>query len=74
MVGRKEEDIDNSILIADRGYWVYGFKRQNEIVCETKGERRKKFLMSELNRYIYSKRWEIEWFIERMKMKMIMTR
>jgi hypothetical protein len=72
------EDIDNSILIADRGYWVYGFlekiKDRMRLYVRPRGKEGKRFLKSELNRCIYNKRWEIEWFIERMKMKMIMTR
>jgi hypothetical protein len=68
------EEVENSILLADRGYWVWRFlervKDRMRLYVRPRGKEGKKFLKSELNRYIYSKRWEIEWFIERMKQRM----
>jgi IS4 transposase len=61
-------------FFGDRGYWVWKFlekiKGRMKIYVRPRGNKGKEFLKSELNRYIYRKRWEIEWFIERMKQRM----
>ncbi|MCD6545510.1 MAG: hypothetical protein J7K69_02500 [Thermotogae bacterium] len=35
-----------------------------------KGKGGKRYLEGELRRYMYLKRWEIEWFVERLKLRM----
>ncbi|MDK2901055.1 MAG: hypothetical protein PWQ45_1645 [Thermosipho sp. (in: thermotogales)] len=67
------EDIEGSILLADRGYWQWEFiekmKEKMKLYVKPRGRKGKEFMEREINRLIYSKRWEIEWYMERMKQR-----
>ena len=68
------EDIEGSIVLGDRGYWVMELmekmkEKRFNVYVRPRGKMGKRFLEGELSRYIYLKRWEIEWFVERLKMK-----
>ncbi len=70
------EDIEGSILLADRGYWQWEFiekmKEKMKLYVRPRGRKGKEFMEREINRLIYSKRWEIEWYIERLKQRIKM--
>ena len=68
------EDIEGSIVLGDRGYWVMELmekmkEKRFNVYVRPRGKMGRRFLEGELSRYIYLKRWEIEWFVERLKMK-----
>ncbi|WP_241229939.1 transposase [Thermosipho globiformans] len=70
------EDIEGSILLADRGYWQWEFiekmKEKMKLYVRPRGRKGEEFMEREINRLIYSKRWEIEWYIERLKQRIKM--
>jgi hypothetical protein len=61
------EDIEGSILLADRGYWQWEFAEKMKLYVRPSGRKGKEFIEREIKRLIYSKRWEIECYIERQK-------
>jgi hypothetical protein len=70
------EDIEGLILLADRGYWQWEFiekmKEKMKLYVRPRRRKGKEFMEREINRLIYSKRWEIEWYIERLKQRIKM--
>ena len=68
------EDIEGSIVLGDRGYWVMKLiekmkEKRFNLYVRPRGKGGKRYLEGELRRYMYLKRWEIEWFVERLKLR-----
>jgi len=68
------EDIEGSIVLGNRGYWVIKLiekmkEKGFNLYVRPRGKEGKRFLEGELKRYMYLKRWEIEWFVERLKLR-----
>ena len=68
------EDKEGSIVLGERGYWVMKLiekmkEKGFNLYVRPRGKEGKRFLEGELRRYMYLKRWEIEWFVERFKLR-----
>ena len=67
---------NGSLIIGDRGYHVEKFRAEGEgeKLIRPRGRAGEEFMKSELMRAIYRKRWEIEYYFERLKLGLVIEK
>jgi len=64
---------NGSLIIGDRGHHVKKFRAEGEgeKIIRSRGKAGEEFMKSELRKMIYSKRWEIEYNFEKLKLELV---